>query len=599
MAYGVKYRFRLESVHGIQYTVNLSEDGYSGSVTVRPLGGAPVIHMQDSDPFRATSCDLVLECRTDGEFGQLYTSNPRQFRVDVYRGGALDGSGGVRVWTGYVATELYSEPDIAPPYDVSITATDGLGTLKEYDFPERGLQTVRNQLQYLLARTGLSLSLQVCWSIGPVSGTPSDMLDGVSINMDYMVGKTCYDVLKELLTSFHLTLTQHRGAWVAIRETDISGKLNSSDALSVLQCSTQGATAISSTTIPVARRSIGKMGVSGTHFWPVGHMTRRTVPAKYAVTVEAPWHMADDNSVEDWDPYEIATWHSDKKYYDLGVHYYMGNDPGTITMDIPCRRFTSNLKVVIRVASSYASARVSSATLLVSAEKTSDGSVLYWHDSETNATGWTSTSPAAGTRHSYSIMDGEDPDVTKEFTFEVPPPPINEECTIHLSLTCFNTHVFSIITTTVIGKGYRDTILLDNSARGRASDVVISGGRLQYDSIMSPAFYRGVFLWATSPDTPVFSFADNRNYGKDFLSITALDYALSVALPRIELTGVLDFPTNQSYIPLVVKLRGTDYLVKSYDFDLLNEELSFSAITLPAASLSVESETVVSTGAAD
>jgi hypothetical protein len=119
MAYGIKYRFRTESVHGITYEVRLLENGYRGTVTTRPLGKAPVIRMQESDPFRPTSCDLVLECQTDGEYVDLYTTDVLQYKVEVYH--KKSSSSFFLLWQGYVATELYSEPDIAPPYDVKIT----------------------------------------------------------------------------------------------------------------------------------------------------------------------------------------------------------------------------------------------------------------------------------------------------------------------------------------------------------------------------------------------------------------------------------------------------------------------------------------------
>ena len=117
MAYGIKYRFKFESVHGVDYTVNLLEDGYDGSVTTRPLGKAPVIRMQESKPFRATSCNLTLECQVDGEFAELYTSDPLQFRIDVFRG---DGAGTLILYAacGRYARSSHTRP--SPPWALII-----------------------------------------------------------------------------------------------------------------------------------------------------------------------------------------------------------------------------------------------------------------------------------------------------------------------------------------------------------------------------------------------------------------------------------------------------------------------------------------------
>ena len=127
MAYNTKYSFRFVNCNGAEYIIYLEEDGFSGTAKQRPLGKAPVLRMQENGPFRSTSLDLVLECREEGEFVSLYTTDPRQYRVSLWRRYAS--SSNVLLWRGYVATELYSEPDIAPPYDVKITATDGLEML--------------------------------------------------------------------------------------------------------------------------------------------------------------------------------------------------------------------------------------------------------------------------------------------------------------------------------------------------------------------------------------------------------------------------------------------------------------------------------------
>ena len=79
--------------------------------------------------------EIYAECKVDGEFLELYTSDPKEFlvTVDVEGGTGYDD----RPWIGYISPELYSEPDIAPPYDVQITATDGLGELKLMTIPHR------------------------------------------------------------------------------------------------------------------------------------------------------------------------------------------------------------------------------------------------------------------------------------------------------------------------------------------------------------------------------------------------------------------------------------------------------------------------------
>ena len=185
MAYGLKYKFKFDATNDITYEVRILEKDFEGTAVQRPLGSAPVIHMQENDPIRATSVDLVLECQSDGEYVDLYSLDPRQYKVQIYRGTSS------KIWEGFIATELYSEPDIAPPYDVKVTATDGLGVLKEYQYEIGwGARTVREQLQQmLLGRTGLSLDLYTVSQLREYGETAMTFLDEVKIDLDYMEGK--------------------------------------------------------------------------------------------------------------------------------------------------------------------------------------------------------------------------------------------------------------------------------------------------------------------------------------------------------------------------------------------------------------------------
>ena len=47
----------------------------------------------------------------------LFTSDPRKFRVSIYRNTVL-------YWRGFVVADLYSESFTSPPYEVSIKAVD-------------------------------------------------------------------------------------------------------------------------------------------------------------------------------------------------------------------------------------------------------------------------------------------------------------------------------------------------------------------------------------------------------------------------------------------------------------------------------------------
>ena len=145
-----------------------------------------------------------------------------------------------------------------------------------------------------------------------------------------------------------------------------------------------------------------------------------------------------------------------------------------------------------------------------------------------------------------------------------------------------------------MNKGYKDVLVLNNGARGKDEERTITGGRALYGYLNQTSMYGGLFVWTSDTGTAVYDWADNRNYGKNFVSLAALDYALSVAVPRVELSGKIDLPSGLTVPPMVLSLRSVLHQLKTYDWDLLNDEVSFTAVSSPAASVTVTSETVIS-----
>ena len=600
MAYGIKYRFRFWSEHGVLHTVNLLQDGYSGTVTERPLGKAPVIRMQDNGTFRSTSCNLTLECQVDGEFADLYTSDPREFRIDVFRGGTLS-AGGELVWQGFVATEIYAEPDIAPPYDVDITATDGLGVLKEYDFEAQGLQKVRDLFKYFLNKTGIdNATINIATTTTPVPVTSAAMFDSTSINMDYMVGENCYDVFDELLRSLHLTVTQFKGNWLLIHETDVENMTTSSGGLSTYQLPTRSNSSTTTTTIADVKKTIGQMGVADV--WPVGYLTRRVVPAKKEVTIEAPWHkMNVCPSVKDdgWDKNAHVTYVAAPGYYKMGDMTGAGvYNTGDIYSSLIFNSFQADLKVTIKYNRSdgvWGAVGTGQRRIRIRAIWETSGGTMYHY--KTNE-GW-----VEGTQIVYAgemnvdnsaVNSGHDPALAMEADFSIPAFGGTGSGDFTIVICGDGVDIYEASLDVALCAGYKDVLVLNNGARGKDDTHKISGGRAINGYLNATAFYGGLFVSSSSPDTAIYTWGDNRTSGVNFVSLMALDYALSVAAPRINLSGRFDMPSGLLYPPLVLSLRNVLHQLATYEWDLLNDEVSFTAVSTPAASVTVTSETVIS-----
>ena len=582
MAYKTKYRFRFESCHGVVYEVRLQEDGYTGSVKDRPLGKAPVIRMQESDPFRSTSCELTLECQTDGEYVDLYTTDPMQYKVGVYHKRGT--SSYTLIWEGYVAVELYSEPDIAPPYDVRITATDGIGILKEHDFEAAGMLTVREHLVYLLRKTGDDHPyIYTASRLREYGETTYDFMDKVSISLDYMAGKSCYDVLAELLKSMRCILT-YRGYWLIVREVDV--EISSSGVLTVMRSDDDWSESSVADTLSIGK-TVGKMGVA--QMWPNGFLTRRVVPAKKSVKVRADWNLvsgAPDLTSDQWN-YSGEASSSGKPRY-LGT---IGGT-GTIYTMMSMGNFTMDVKVTVKCWADWTSSGLYGAPWIkVRATYGSQGGGWkYYHPDS----GWTTDNPPTGEEHRVDRSNFyADPAQAQEITVTIPSPRDSYGGGLIIFVDGHEAVVYEVDVELVTMKGYEDNIIIDNGARGSAPDLSITGGREIDSFLISGWFAEGI--WFREHDI-LTAFSDGSWINRDWMSLAALAYAKEHAAPRIEITGKLDNPyaSPMQLPPMFIKSHGVWALLSTYDWDLLNEDIDFKAVTLPTASLVVDSETIIS-----
>ena len=209
----------------------------------------------------------------------------------------------------------------------------------------------------------------------------------------------------------------------------------------------------------------------------------------------------------------------------------------------------------------------------------------------------------AGTEIVYldaiSLADGQmnsynDPALAMEATYSIPAFGDTSPGTLTVVVSALVADVYDVNLEVGLSKGYEDRIVIDNGARGQGEKQVITGGRALYGYLNQTSMYGGLFVQTTSPGTAVTAWSDNRRYGLDFMSLTAMDYALSVALPRVELSGKFDVPAGLVTIPFVLSLRSVLHQMTTYDWNLLEDEVNFVALSVPAASMTVESETITS-----
>ena len=573
MAFANKYLFKFNSVHGVEYNIYISKEGYSGSVIQRSLGRPPVLRKKKNGPICGTSLELYAECTVDGEFAELYTSNPKEYKVDVYRSSVL-------IWTGFVSTELYSEPSIAPPYDIEIVATDGLGELKLNRFIAPGEVRLSRLLYSLLSYTGLNRDIYMAANL---IGDDMTWIDTLAwrINIDFLANETAYDVLSKVLESLHATITTYKGDWLIIRESDIDTLLSDGD-LSVVKFANN---LITDDVLNNVIEEVGRMGVCD--MWPVGNLSTAIEPARKRVTVEAPWHLVgylEDPTMEDSTSEHWST--TGDTFFHQSRGYWVGNNSrwGSLSQDVPLSYLTTRLKLTVHAMPSNTTGRGSTGELKIYAKYTVGGTTNYGTEH-----GWKRSDEDVTTIGLGKLTIGGSDGLTEEYSIEIPALNATAAGTLQIVIEGKNAFVSYAMLDFVMEKGYKDTVSINNGARGDENSVEILGGRVPEEGLQNIKFYQGV--WKSDSDTVIIEFADSHHAGADFLSLSTLDRALSVALPRLRTEGAINVPSGLNSIPILIQTSVTS-LIETFDWDLLNEEVKVSALSLPAASITVESETI-------
>lgn len=232
--YGL-YKFMNDcDIDGNPIEVNFYKKEYTGDVSEIKIGSrSPVVISYSGNEekrFGIRPCECNLSFIVDENFSleEFYTEDEREFLVEVKQDSNIK-------FKGYVVPDSCAEPFLAPPYEVSIKATDGLGGLKNviYPIPTGPKDNLRQAflyiLTYCLAQTNLDLDVTtVCnlYESKMKNGLDDDPLVQASVNpLRLSDGKgnmfNCYKVLETICNQFHAYIAQVDGSWHFVRNTEI------------------------------------------------------------------------------------------------------------------------------------------------------------------------------------------------------------------------------------------------------------------------------------------------------------------------------------------------------------------------------------------
>lgn len=564
MAYGELYRFVFDAANGPEVTISVAKKDYTGAVSSRAVGGSAVLKREKSGHILGSSLEWAAECLVEDEFADLYTSDPTMYRVEVRFGAS-------RVWRGFITPELYSAPWVNVPYDITLTASDNLSELKNFDFEEQGDKTVRELLLLLLDKTNQGITNIT--AISSLSGDGESLIN-LTVNVDAMAGSTYYDVLDSLLESLHAYIRLDAGtlSWVVLRETDVSNYSG------------------------ISYITLSSLAATGQQF-PVGNLSVEIEPARKELTVSEKIHAA--NVAKTFDSTNVSTVRDTPTW---------GTSEYGATVDLTTRPYwalTEQPERIDSIAGMLFTKLVAGRRYTLTFRAKNSGffvgkTLLKWGLAITNGSETIYYNESGG----YSVKyPGDDYPIGQElssefaeysYNFTIPEKVGSSEFVPSqgsFSARCVREGDGSTVWTanarladvrlavSDFPDGLSTRVVLDNSARTAGDEVTLLFGPdmalARLNKIQEKKFTSAAITTA-----------------QDFNAFMAIDNALSVATPRLRLSGIVMFKTAAAWrLPEFVRTTHTtadnlDYNVEQYSFKLITGEIDISMISLPAASLS-------------
>lgn len=591
-SYGNIYRYIFDSQNKWTVEILIAKKNYTGQLYTRPLGQAPVLRRDNSEGIHGTSLEIHAQCNVPGEYAQMYTSAADEYMVSLYRSG-------IKLWSGFLTPELYSEPDRPVPFDVHMVATDGLGELKRADYEMEGPHTLREHLAYMLAKTGIEREIWMSSKMNVFtteSGYVSDsLLDVVTVSLDHEIGENCYDVLQHLLSAFNMGITMYNSTWYLFRETDFRSLITDNGVRASI-----GMTNVKS--LPVA--SFGSMEKN--KWWPIGNLQSALIPARKSISLTAPYNYHENLFKDDqWTKSVNASYDEDDETFSLSAAgaqisqevTFSPNDyvRNRLVLKMRARNTgigedESPLNIRIQIYGRVGTASPSTFYLVGLIPTPSRPNVAPY--------GWLSTAAdiefsLAAPAESDTEKDAQDIEVViplhegmRGFAYSY-----NVKVTLTNAPGTYGIRLYDIsLSQYDKEEGIKAVANIKNNAREKAEDVDL---HMADTSKLNPG---EKFLMSGIPFSPTGLFfsgwkVDSLAASADYVQAMTADYAKQVGAVRRQYSGVLNVPHGEP-LPVLFLRDGTYYWPKTYSYDLYNDEMEVDMISVPDATVEIESTVI-------
>lgn len=228
MAYGVKWRTEFTDNEGEDWRVDILEDSYAGAINSMQAAGEPLMFDWPSDGddaflqnIRGSAVTINIYDQSGFSYSELFTSDNLEYKVNIYHDTTT------LFWTGWVTADTWNEPYEDTPYVVSISAVDGLGLLRDFEFSTLSLTTRQSfsKLIYdIIGTIGFAsftefINVYASTMSATVNDSPFDQSGADPMLWDEM---TRYEALSDILKMFSAGIRQENGALIIYRYKELS-----------------------------------------------------------------------------------------------------------------------------------------------------------------------------------------------------------------------------------------------------------------------------------------------------------------------------------------------------------------------------------------
>lgn len=234
----IKYRIKYKDYFDSECRIDISKDSYRDSPRIiRGVEKSALILTRDcsDDPFDTiinTKAEITIyqDEKKSIDILELQVAQDREFRVNYYINDELK-------FSGFIISDGIQQNFSSPPFELTLTATDGLMLLNSIPYSDNTLaggKCILNYLrQVLFAGNNLNLPLPIRWRntlTNDAYPSENDVLTG-SVKWSNLSNegfidsqgnpKSCFYVLEGLLKSMQSRIMQVDGRWIIWRINDV------------------------------------------------------------------------------------------------------------------------------------------------------------------------------------------------------------------------------------------------------------------------------------------------------------------------------------------------------------------------------------------